>query len=87
MSLPVGDQLELPLPGLVALNELPWGGRSPRALTRGHGFRIFEAQAEKSVSDFVRRDSGDLFEAWHKKGVPQLVRGASLLVDILARGK
>ncbi len=45
-----GDQLLLPLKGLVSVDSLPWGGRSPRVLTRGHEVIILKAQAEKSMS-------------------------------------
>ncbi len=43
-----GDQLLLDL-----FRGEPWGGRSPRALTRGRLGLIFKAQAQTSVSDFV----------------------------------
>jgi len=59
-------------------HSLPWGGRSPRALTRGHRRITLKAQAEKSVSDFVDPDQLDL---WLKvKKAPWKYQGAPLLV-------
>jgi len=60
---PEGDlsQLDLWPKEVVAISKLPWGGRSPRALTRGHLGVILKAQAEKSVSDFVDPDQ---LEIW-----------------------
>ncbi len=50
-------EIQLPLPGLeeflVGASREPWGGRSPRALTRGAKRFILKAQAGKSTSDFV----------------------------------
>ena len=40
---------------------LPWGGRSPRVLTRGHSFSIFKAQAAKRTTDF---DNDEQLELW-----------------------
>jgi len=79
-----GDQLLLGLPGLVELSKQPWGGRSPRALTRGHGRVILKAQAGKSASDFVRAGQGDLFEAVAEERA-FVYEGAPLLVRVSAR--
>ena len=77
-----GDQYILRGPdGLLApsLDRLPWGGRSPRALTRCSERAIFKAQAEKSVSDFVSDENQhDLWltikkAPWRRQGAPLLV--------------
>ncbi len=53
----VSSQLELELyPGE------PWGGRSPRGLTRAALGLIFKPQGVKSVSDFVDPAQLELFE-------------------------
>ncbi len=59
--------------------EDPWSGRSPRVLTCAQLRGIFKAQAEKSVSDFVRSDQLELFEAGKEEG-PLVYQGAPLLL-------
>jgi len=64
---------------LALFQDQPWDGRSPRALTRGPGSHIFEAQAEKSVSDFVSDENQ--YDLWLTiKKAPWNYQGASLLV-------
>jgi len=59
---PVGEQLELSLDD-VRLKRIvvPWGGASPRVLTRGHAVSILKAQAAKNMSDGGAFVQGDLF--------------------------
>ena len=49
----VGDQLELFADGEAEAKAyyMPWGGGSPRALTRGYEGLFLSASAKKSVSD------------------------------------
>jgi len=72
----VGDQLCLFEGGLAVLR-LPWNGRSPRALTRGHRRFILKAQADKSMGDFVDPAQGDLWPEWTEgpfyEGAPLLL--------------
>ncbi len=77
---PDSDQLELGLGEgfLVGASSLPWGGRSPRALTRAHGMFILKAQAGKSVSVFVDPEQCDLWLPMEKGPVYD---GASLLLE------
>jgi len=70
------DQLELGLPGILSLSALPWGGRSPRALTAGYKRLIFEARAAEKLSDSVDPDQYDLFT----KAAPRYL-GAPLLIS------
>ncbi len=76
----IGEQWNLALHGEVDPSRAePWLGRSPRTLTRGHGFRIFKAQAGKSVSDFVSDENqSDLWLAVKK--CPVVYDGAPLLL-------
>ncbi len=80
---PEGDQLVLPgfEEFLVGAHREPWGGRSPRALTRGYGRFILKTQGEKKRERF---GFGDQVEMWPEleKG-PQLVfqLGAPLLIE------
>ena len=73
----VGEQLELALDDVRL--KLPWGGRSPRALTGGSR-RLFLKRKQQSVSDFVGPGQCDLF----KKAAPRY-SGAPLLLP-LGRG-
>jgi len=77
-----GDQLELRLGEefLVGAARLPWGGRSPRALTRGYERFILKAQAKKSVRDSVDPNQYDLWLSTKK--APWLYQGAPLLQDL-----
>ncbi len=75
----IGEQLELQLEGdvLVDPRRLPWGGRSPRALTRVALRGILKAQADKSVSNFVDPEQYDLWlpikkAPWQYEGAPLL---------------
>jgi len=74
----IGDQLELGLGDVVDGRRRPWGGRSPRVLTRGHGLIILEAQAEKSMGDVVDPRQHDAFIAPVGRG--SSYGGAPLLV-------
>ena len=77
-----GEQLQLALNDvrLSLGHEEPWGGRSPRDLTRGGLVRIFKAQAEKSVSDFVSCDQFSLRLVYQKSG--PLYEGAAPLLPL-----
>ncbi len=57
---------------------VPWGGRSPRELTRTHSLFIFKTQGGKSLSG---DDCGDQLELWPitKKGRPRYSGAAPLL--------
>ena len=80
MSSLVSDQLSLELPGLLDAARVPWGGRSPRGLTRVQLSPIFKAQAEKSVSDFVSDENQ--YDLWLPiQRAPWKYQGAPLLVD------
>ncbi len=77
-----GDQLELWSREelLVGAARVPWGGRSPRALTRGYGRFILKREREKSMSDFVNDDQYDLWlpikkAPWSYQGAPLLLEG------------
>jgi len=60
---------------------LPWGGRSPRALTKGYKRFILKAQAQKSVGDSVSDE--DQCDLWLpiQEG-PWIYSGAPLLVGL-----
>ena len=61
------DQLDLPF---REFREEPWGGRSPRALTRGHLGLIFKARAVESASAvFVDPRQFDLFDAGKRRNL------------------
>ncbi len=78
-----GDQLLLEGLGLIALARDPWGGASPRALTKGFKSRILKAQAVKSASGCDGFVQGE-FWATGQKG-PFVYEGAPLLLE--PRGK
>ena len=81
----VGDQLELGLPGLVDLARQPWGGRSPRGLTRVALSTIFKAQAAKERS--VSWRDVNQFDLWlPMKRAPAKYAGAPLLLPLSALG-
>jgi len=74
------DQLVLALDDVRLKRAVePWGGRSPRELTRGYESFIFRRKAGKSVSELV---SGDQLELWpsDEEG-PPVYRGAPLLLE------
>jgi len=75
-----GDQLVLEGLGLTELARVPWGGVSPRVLTRGHGVFILKAQAAKSMSEFVSGDQGDFWLPF--KTAPWVYQGAPLLKEL-----
>jgi len=82
-----GDQflLGLEVGGGKASSELPWGGRSPRGLTKARERFIFKARAEKSVSDFVR-DEGQ-YDLWlPMTKVPWKYQGAPSLLPLPRKG-
>ena len=75
----VGEQLELWgfLEETGCSSREPWGGRSPRALTRGYKRFILKAQAAKSMGDFVDPEQYDLWLPIKK--APWIYQGAPLL--------
>jgi len=78
MASRVGEQLRLPFPEEL---DAPWGGQSPRVLTRGHLVVIFKPRGGKSVSDFVDPAQIDMFpEA--SDGPPHQYAGAPCLVPL-----
>jgi len=80
---PDGDQLTLDLgaQSVVGASSLPWGGRSPRALTKGYKRFILKAQAEKSMGDSVRDENQ--YDLWLpiREG-PWVYTGAPLLREL-----
>ncbi len=78
---PDSDQLELELNDARIV--LPWGGRSPRALTRVVLSGIFKAQAEKKRERFDLTDQIDMFDP--STEAPRIYRGAPLLVPLPRR--
>jgi len=58
---------------------IPWGGRSPRALTKAAQLLFSKHGGEKSMSDFV---DGDQIEIWptDKNGPPSSFGGSPLLL-------
>ncbi len=79
----VGDQLELPLKmrvSSVASTREPWGGRSPRDLTRvGLGI-ILKPRGQKSISDLLSAQL-DLFDV-ADEDAPSLWEGAPTLLPL-----
>ncbi len=73
-------QLELELLDAGHARSAPWGGVSPRVLTRAHKRFTLKAQAAKSTSDFVDPEQYDLWLP-AKKG-PFVYEGAPLLVAL-----
>jgi len=70
---PLHVQLEFVLDD-VRLN-LPWNGRSPRGLTKAAQALFLSQAAQKSVSEFVDPEQGDLW----KKAAPEYSGAATLL--------
>ena len=81
----VGDQLSFEGFEELDASRIPWGGLSPRALTKGHGYRIFKAQAEKSVSEGGQIEMFDP-EPAPPEGRPEIYRGAPLLCGLPEEG-
>ena len=79
MSSRVGDQLELFLPREAGYVRVPWGGLSPRALTRGHGRFTLKAQAAKSVRDSADAEQLEFWATGEK--APWVYQGAPLLSE------
>jgi len=80
----VGDQLEM-WPGLLEEERrLPWGGRSPRGLTRVAMSPIFKARAAKKDDRFDLTGQIDLWPA-KKKAPGGSSPGAPLLLDLPKR--
>jgi len=79
----IGDQLTLPgfEAVVVGASKLPWGGRSPRALTRGYKRFILKPRAKKSVSDFVSDENQ--YDLWLPvKKAPFVYDGAPSLLPL-----
>ncbi len=84
MDHPNSDQLDVWPAWVEGIEYAPWGGRSPRGLTRVALSLIFKAQAEKNVSDvYVDPAQYDLWLT--AKKAPRKYRGAPLLLEILER--
>jgi len=77
----IAMQLELDL-GLV---DLPWGGRSPRSLTRSAKALFLKRERQKDDRFFVDPDQLDLFRE-AKAGPPQY-EGAPSLLPLPPRGR
>ena len=75
-----GRQLLLEGLGLTALAREPWGGLSPRGLTRVALGGILKAQAEKSVSGLVIPGQLEFWPSEEK--APWKYQGAPLLVGL-----
>jgi len=67
-------QLDLFEGELEAIRRLPWGGVSPRALTRGHLAIIFKPQGDKSTSAILSDPAQ--YEIWPANEVPWRYAGA-----------
>ena len=75
----IGEQLLLGLvvTGAENAQPVPWGGRSPRALTRGYELGILKAQAAK---EHGRIDLSVQIEMWpERQKDPFVYEGAPLL--------
>ncbi len=79
----VGDQLELFTPKEMGEVRVPWGGVSPRALTRGYKSFIFDREGRKSMSDFVDPEQCDLWIPTKK--APWVYQGAPSLLPLTGR--
>jgi len=77
----IAMQLELGL-GLV---DLPWGGQSPRSLTRSAKALFLKRERQKEDRFFVDPDQMDLFRA--AKAVPPEYQGAPSLLPLPARDR
>ncbi len=73
------DQLELWQAMVLEERRMPWGGRSPRALTRTAMNPIFKAGAAKSVSELL---ASDQLELWSIKERGPGYAGAPLLIPL-----
>ncbi len=78
---PDGDQLLLDLGDAALGLSLPWGGRSPRGLTRVALEGIFKAQAAKSVSEFDCVQL-EMFKRLAPKTTRRPYRGSPLLIPL-----
>ena len=76
----LGEQLSFVFEGEPAACRIPWEGRSPRALTRGAKWSIFEAQAGKSVGEVVDPEQIDFWLPGPK--APRLYLGAPSLFPL-----
>ena len=77
------DQLILPgiEEAVVGSLRVPWGGRSPRALTKAHERFILKTQGAKSVSDFAFDENQ--YDLWLTiKKAPWRYQGAPLLQEV-----
>ncbi len=77
---PVNAQLELFTLEEGGYVRVPWGGRSPRGLTRVALGLILKAQAAKSVSELISPSQLE-FDLDGKKASPGFAGGAPLLVE------
>jgi len=82
MDLREGDQLQFGFMRDMVISREPWGGRSPRGLTRVGLGLILQPWAEKSVSEI---DCAQL-DMFAMKEASPLYRGAPLLIPLLERG-
>jgi len=60
---------------------IPWEGRSPRVLTRGHEFSIFEAHAGGVMRDMFPEGQLALWLDEEQEGVRRVSPSARLLLE------
>ncbi len=79
----VGDQLEFEGEGWLTAgvgHPLPWGGRSPRALTRGYERFTLKAQAAKARAILLPDENQ--YDLWVPiRRAPAIYAGAPLLLE------
>ena len=62
------------------VDAMPWGGRSPRSLTRVRMSLFFEQERQKHERFFVDENQVDMFK--RAKKAPRIYRGAPLLQEV-----
>jgi len=80
-SLPDSDQLELFEAMALEESRLPWGGKSPRGLTRGSGVLYSRREPREDACCFADVNQVDMFRRrlkkapWRYEGAPLLIGG------------
>ncbi len=77
----IGDQLEMFGLEVPARVRVPWGGVSPRDLTREGIRRIFQARRKKGRPECISPGQLDMFDQMDVKA-PRSYRGAPLLLPL-----